>query len=215
MSEGGALVRYDAMCRAIAEAYAVDEVKDIRDKALAFEAYAKQAKNTEAERRACEIRLRAERKAGQLLQEMDKNKGAAQPTRSSDTTTLRELGISKDQSSRWQRLAAVPEAEFEAALAAPDKPSTGGIIAKTKTDPGAETMRATPDDAPRKAGNGTARRSPWRHWRPLDEALDHLTGLPAPGDVNIPPSKRDGLTRRVALARRWLQDFEEEWKDAP
>ena len=26
------LVRYDAMCRAIAEAHAIDEVKDIRDK---------------------------------------------------------------------------------------------------------------------------------------------------------------------------------------
>jgi hypothetical protein len=32
------LVRYDAMCRAIAEAHAVDEVKDIGDKARAIEA---------------------------------------------------------------------------------------------------------------------------------------------------------------------------------
>jgi hypothetical protein len=30
------LVRYDAMCRAIAAAYKMDEVKDIRDKALAL-----------------------------------------------------------------------------------------------------------------------------------------------------------------------------------
>ncbi len=36
-----ALVKYDAMCRAIDHAYQVDEVKDIRDKALAFEAYAR------------------------------------------------------------------------------------------------------------------------------------------------------------------------------
>ena len=30
------LVRYDAMCRVISSAYKVDEVKDIRDKALAL-----------------------------------------------------------------------------------------------------------------------------------------------------------------------------------
>ena len=35
-----ALVRYDAMCRAIEQAYRIDEVKDIRDKAMALEAYA-------------------------------------------------------------------------------------------------------------------------------------------------------------------------------
>ena len=51
----GELVRYDAMCSAIAAAYEVDEVKDIRDKAIALEVYARQARNTEAERQACEI----------------------------------------------------------------------------------------------------------------------------------------------------------------
>jgi hypothetical protein len=56
------LLRYDAMCRAIEAAYKVDEVKDIRDQAIALETYARQAHNVEAERQACEIRLRAERK---------------------------------------------------------------------------------------------------------------------------------------------------------
>jgi hypothetical protein len=59
-----ALVKYDAMCRAIDHAYQVDEVKDIRDKALAFEAYARQAHNIEAERQACDIRIRAEKRGG-------------------------------------------------------------------------------------------------------------------------------------------------------
>lgn len=127
------LVRYDAMCRAIDDAYAVDEVKDIRDKALAFEAYAKQAKNTEAERRACEIRLRAERKAGQLLAGMDLKAG--RPEKSSTDTRISDLGVSYDQSSKWQQLAAVPEEDFEAALSGPDKPSTTGIINKEKQEP--------------------------------------------------------------------------------
>jgi len=143
--ETSELARYDAMCRAIDAAYEVDEVKDIRDKALAIETYARQAQNVEAERRACEIRLRAERKAGQLLAAMEKAKGAAgNPSgrgapivRSHDVTTqtLADLGISKNQSSRWQKLASVPKLEFETALAAPSKPTTTGIIATQRRNP--------------------------------------------------------------------------------
>jgi hypothetical protein len=48
---------------------------------------------------------------------------------------LADLGVSRDQSSKWQQLAAVPEEDFEAALAAPEKPSTRGIISKPKQEP--------------------------------------------------------------------------------
>ena len=113
----GELVRYDAMCRAVAEAYQVDEVKDIRDRALAIEYYARMADNTEAETQACEIRLRAERKAGKLLREMDKAKGGRPPKNPSDDTrgfkTLSEMGISYDQSSDWQKMADVSDERFE------------------------------------------------------------------------------------------------------
>lgn len=132
------LARYDAMCRAIDEAYQIDEVKDIRDKALALEVYSRQAKNIEAERRACEIRLRAERKAGELRRQEEKSKGAAAPSvppqggRRPPTNDERrkELGISKKQDERWQKLAAVPQEDFEAALAEPGVSTASGIIAK-------------------------------------------------------------------------------------
>jgi hypothetical protein len=58
----------------------------------------------------CEIRLRAERKAGELLATMEKAKaGPPVRNRSVDATdyrgapTLHDLGISRDQSSRWQK----------------------------------------------------------------------------------------------------------------
>ncbi len=68
------------------------------------------SKEQNAERRACEIRLRAERKAGQLLTKMPKAKLGPHGDQSSDTTDppkLKELAISKDQSSQWQKLAAM------------------------------------------------------------------------------------------------------------
>jgi hypothetical protein len=71
-----------------------------------------------AEPKACEIRLRAERKAGQMIATMEKAKGSAQPgagRRGADgmpsrtVRPLSNLGISHNQSSRWQKLAAIPE----------------------------------------------------------------------------------------------------------
>ncbi len=136
------LIKYDAMCQAIEAAYEVDEVKKIRDKALAMEVYFKQANNVNAELIACEIRLRAERKAGQLLRKSEKAKGTAgagrprkggrsvRPPKNEDVKTLAEHGISKTKSSRWQRMGDVSDEEFEAKLASGKKPTTSGIIGK-------------------------------------------------------------------------------------
>ena len=124
------------MCRAIEAAYRVDEVKDIRDQAIALETYARQAHNVEAERQACEIRLRAERKAGKLSAELEKKPGKRTdkqplgivPT-GSKKEELHKAGVSWDQAKQWEKLAAVPDQEFEAALTdRTAKPTTNGII---------------------------------------------------------------------------------------
>jgi hypothetical protein len=74
------------------------------DAGRAIEGYAQQL-----ERQACEIRLRAERKAGQLLAQMDKLKG--RPEKASSTVTLSDVGVSRNQSSQWQRLAQISAAQ--------------------------------------------------------------------------------------------------------
>jgi hypothetical protein len=123
------LIRYDAARKALAEAHAVDEVKDIRDKAAAMSAYARQAKDPDLISWATEIKIRAERKCGELLRDGAKNgdratksdRGRPPEKTSQDTTTLpptlSDIGISKDQSSRWQKLADMPEEHFETAVA--------------------------------------------------------------------------------------------------
>ena len=65
------LVKFDAAKQAIETAASIDEVKDIRDRAEAFRAYAKQAHfSLKMQNQCSEIKVRAERRAGNLLGEM-------------------------------------------------------------------------------------------------------------------------------------------------
>lgn len=110
------LIKYDAACRALAEAKAVDEAKDISDRAGALQAYAKQANNPELERAAAEIRLRAKRRIGEISATIEKAAGrpnSSQPREElSKAEELKNAGISTSEAHRCEKLAEVPEKEF-------------------------------------------------------------------------------------------------------
>jgi N6-adenosine-specific RNA methylase IME4 len=124
-----ALVRYDAACRALAEARSVDEVKDIRDKAIAMQVYAKQAKNRELEADAVEIRMRATRRLDHLRQAQKEEIGlstgtrmigtsAGLPiTRRDDRPSLASQGIDKNLAHQARVLGALSDDKFEEAVA--------------------------------------------------------------------------------------------------
>lgn len=116
---------YEAACRALAEAKSVDEAKELRDKAEAMRCYAHQAKNRDLEIDATEIRVRAERRLGELLAYQKKTvglHGGGRPLKTSSDmervskATLADAGIDRKLSSRVQKIAALPEGEFEIAL---------------------------------------------------------------------------------------------------
>jgi hypothetical protein len=123
--------------------------------AAALEAYARQANDMELERQVHDIRVRAERRTGELLREMPKATGGqpyqsksatgsnqyqkaevqSSPTTAPKPRPLADLGISKDQSSLWQKLAEVPEDEFEAEVANPvSMPTAASIVSSTSAN---------------------------------------------------------------------------------
>jgi hypothetical protein len=134
------LVRYEEMRRAIAAAHKIDEVKAIHDKAAALEHYARLSKDTKQEELVAEIRIRAADRMGKLLEERPKAKGTrgrgrpklggarTEPPKEEQPKTLAELGITKKQAAAAQKLAAMPRAKFEAAMAEPGKPTINRIL---------------------------------------------------------------------------------------
>jgi ParB family chromosome partitioning protein len=123
------LIKYDAACLAIASAKSVDEVKQIRNAGAALSAYAKIAKNKQLEADAAEIRIRAERRVGQMMAEQKASVGLAKggeplkkrhstgakfaPVETTSAPTLESAGIDKHLAKTARKLAALPEQKFE------------------------------------------------------------------------------------------------------
>jgi hypothetical protein len=117
------LAHYDTAMRELALATEIDEVKAIRDKAIAMQVYAKLAQNKELIENAFKIKERAEIQLGEMLYQMkikdERTAGGrapvANPVRPRPTkrvpgtkpVTLADLGVSKGQAFRWQRKAAL------------------------------------------------------------------------------------------------------------
>lgn len=118
-----ALERIDAAKRALIEAKDIHQTLQVRDQAAAISIYAEARGASEAAQLAKEVQIRAERKAGEFLQGMEKAKGGGdtstgfrvKPVQEPDT--LSDLGISKRDSHRWQTVARMPDEEFERHIA--------------------------------------------------------------------------------------------------
>lgn len=116
---------YDVACASLAELKTLDEVKEISDRAEAMRIYARRAKNRDLEIDAAEVRIRAERRVGELLIELKdahrlnrggRRQGGSRSSNKPGIASLSDLGIDKKLSMRGQRLAAQNATDFEVSI---------------------------------------------------------------------------------------------------
>lgn len=131
-----ALIQYDAARKALAAARATDEVKKYCKQAEMQRAYARLAKDRTMEIDAAEIRIRAERRLGELIKGQKETiglnpgskrrkgssgrkgriSGSAQEPLIANPPKLADADIDKKLSSRAQKLAAIPDNQFESRI---------------------------------------------------------------------------------------------------
>jgi hypothetical protein len=112
-----------SVARSLATADSSKEVKAARDQAEVLRVFLRNIDaGLEAQNKAAELKLLAERRLGQELAGLEKAAGGRPSDKTGNTMlplshdgppTLAELGIKKIQSSRWQTIASVPEDEFK------------------------------------------------------------------------------------------------------
>ena len=136
------LAVWDELKSAIEKAHSISDLKDLRNRAqLMRHALRMAGESEELIRKAETIKLRAERRAGEVLLQMEKAPpGAHTKNRYTEDTmripTYGELEINKLAASKWQRLAGIPEESFEQWLQTAEEISTAGALrfAKLRAD---------------------------------------------------------------------------------
>ena len=173
----------------LAEAESFDEIKTLRDKAEAVRAYAKSARlGLQAQNRAAEVKLQAERKAGELLRGLDLHGGDRKTNGHGDCLKLDDLGITRDQSARWQKEASLPDEEFELFIAEANgrdaEISSASLIRRARawsTENGSIQPEANQDSQNQEASDpapseDAARYPDWSQFGDVMETLADLRG---------------------------------------
>jgi hypothetical protein len=157
----------------------------------------------EAANDAAAVRIEAQAKAGELLGAMaDRGERASgRPSKVSAPSTLSDLGVSRDESSLWQQVAAVPEpvrGEYvEAASAVRREVSTAGLLKHAQA-------RSSAD---RPAIAAAAR----KRMRSVYRGVIELPGYRPEALVSaLEPTERRSLLRALDRLPAWIEDVTKE-----
>lgn len=214
-TEHQSLIQLDKASRMLAEIHSVDDAKSIVDLAEAARVYARQVGlGLEAQNHAAEVKLRAQRRGGEILQQMEKRngnlkKGPVLPAVEDGKSSLEELGITYNDSSRWQNIAKMPEEKFEE------------FIAETKSSGGEVTTAAALKVA---AGQRIATNhgeSDGDEWYTPDQYIEAARKVL--GGIDLDPATSDAAQERIGakkfytkaddgLTKRWFGNV---WMNPP
>ncbi len=154
---------YGKMVAVIEQCDSVDEIAQMQVQGRMLELYAAQAMNTESERLATGIRVRAEIKAGTLFAELNRTTkieaakkgghakaGSVPPATIADGSTayadsLSRTGVNERTAQRWQELSRVPQSIIDRHLEgerdqAKPKPSVNSILRDARSVDGRSKM---------------------------------------------------------------------------
>lgn len=184
------LAALDRARQALERTTTIPEARTIRDQAEAVRVYARTAGlGLEIQNAAAATRLRAEHKAGTLLAVVVQHGGDRRAGAESHGATLRELGVSKSQSSRWQAVARISEEDLEAYFAVCTERhreiTTGALLSLTRPGgrattpppwPTGATWRTLLVDPPWPFEKSSTRGAAMRHYAAT--TLEDLAALP-------------------------------------
>jgi hypothetical protein len=208
-----ALARLDRAVLLLKEARTLPDIAKIRAMASAAAEYARAEKlGGEALHYANEIKVRAARKAGELLAEMAErgkrrtaNDGLSRRHSSEGIPSekLSDLRITPKESARWQMLARIPDATFERVLRGEKVPSETRI-AKQATPPRPLPPGFDRESLERRGGFMRACRELSAVGEPRETARSFATPCHALDDTSR-------FLKSAQTAAEWLTAFLDEW----
>lgn len=125
LRDGQLPAQMERVQRFLAETTSVADISRLHDLAEAARRY---ADSHEAQNYAAEVKLRCARRAGELLA-TDPSFGPGKKS-----TTLVDFGLAQSVAFRWQRMATVPDDQFEAWLTDADEVTAAGLLRLAKVE---------------------------------------------------------------------------------
>lgn len=130
---------YERAAKALAECSRIDECRDWANKAEALASYARQSKDDSLRKMADRIQARAIRRCGELLRQIEADKGGRPPKTHdgadigfSRTEAAREAGLSERQKVTALRVANIPQPDFEKAVESESPPTVTRLAEQGK-----------------------------------------------------------------------------------